>query len=75
MIRTELGIAVSAERSIVPPQPCRVLYADFVEQGTALYQAAVEQDFEGVVGKYRSRLYAPSETTWVKVKNPRYSQT
>ncbi len=38
-------------RSSIPPQPCRVLYADFAQEGTALYQAAVERDLEGVVSE------------------------
>jgi ATP-dependent DNA ligase len=29
---------------------------------------------EGVVGKQASARYTPEATTWVKIKNPRYSQ-
>jgi bifunctional non-homologous end joining protein LigD len=60
---------------VVPKQPGPVLYADFlVEHGTRLFEAVVARDLEGVVAKHKDGLYTPEATTWVKVKNPRYSQ-
>jgi len=29
---------------------------------------------EGIVAKLANELYTPEATTWVKIKNPRYSQ-
>jgi bifunctional non-homologous end joining protein LigD len=52
-----------------------VLYADHVpESGVDLFRAVCEQDLEGIVAKRRDGLYTPEATTWVKIKNPRYSQ-
>jgi hypothetical protein len=31
-------------------------------------------DLEGIGAKWKDRLYTPEQTTWVKIKNPRYSQ-
>jgi hypothetical protein len=62
-------------RSLIPSQPCRILYADFVaEHGVKLFEAAVERDLEGVGAKQKNGLYTPEATTWVKVRNPGYSQ-
>jgi ATP-dependent DNA ligase len=34
-----------------------------------------EQNLEGIVGKHRSSIYTAAATrTWVKVKNPTYTQ-
>ena len=56
-------------RSLIPPQPCRVLYAGHIKaHGVQLFQAAVERDLEGVVAKHRDGRYTPEATTWVKVK-------
>jgi ATP-dependent DNA ligase len=52
-----------------------VLYADHVpENGVDLFRVVCEQDLEGIVAKRRDGLYTPEATTWVKIKNPRYSQ-
>jgi bifunctional non-homologous end joining protein LigD len=62
-------------RSIVPRQPSRLLYAEHVPaRGAQLFQAACRMDLEGIVGKYQRGLYIPEATTWVKIKNPAYSQ-
>jgi bifunctional non-homologous end joining protein LigD len=62
-------------RALVPPQPSPVLYVDHVaESGTALFQAVCKRDVEGVVAKLAAGLYTPEETSWVKIKNPAYSQ-
>jgi ATP-dependent DNA ligase len=31
-------------------------------------------DLEGIVAKRKDGVYTPDETTWVKIRNPRYSQ-
>ena len=62
-------------RGIVPAGPCLVLYVDHVaDRGVDLFQAVCEHDLEGIVAKRADELYTPEETTWVKIKNPRYSQ-
>ena len=43
------------------------------ERGWDLFEAVQRTDFEGIVAKRKSDLYAPG-TVWFKVKNPRYSQ-
>lgn len=55
------------------PRP--LIYADHVEgNGTRLFQLAGEEDLEGIVAKRKDGLYTPEETSWVKIKNPNYSQ-
>jgi len=50
---------------------------DHVEQhGEAFFRVCCEWDLEGVVAKRKDRLYQADRrhSTWVKVKNPTYSQ-
>ena len=64
-------------REIVPAAPSRVLYSDHVEtRGTQLYHFATEYDLEGIVAKWKYGSYLPnsSATTWIKIKNPDYTQ-
>jgi bifunctional non-homologous end joining protein LigD len=61
-------------RQVVPPQLSPVMYVDHVATGTALFQAVCERDMEGIVAKMARGVYTPDETTWVKIKNPGYSQ-
>jgi len=62
-------------RSVVPAGSTTVLYADHMDaKGTELFRAVCDQDLEGIVAKRRDGLYTPEETTWVKIKNARYSQ-
>jgi ATP-dependent DNA ligase len=66
----------------MPKVPSRVLYVDhivvdhIIGRGRALFRAACKNDFEGVVAKWRHGVYrAGHGTSWVKIKNPSYSQT
>ena len=55
----------------------RILYADHIDgQGTELFQAACRQDLEGIVAKHKWSGYRPDPTltSWLKIKNPDYSQ-
>jgi len=62
-------------RSLVPPQPSPAMYVDHVVgSGIGLLQAACAADLEGIVAKLAAGRYTPQETTWVKIKNPTYSQ-
>jgi ATP-dependent DNA ligase len=52
-----------------------VLYVEYVARsGVELFEAVCAGDMEGVVAKLAQGRYTPEETTWVKVKNPQYSQ-
>jgi bifunctional non-homologous end joining protein LigD len=62
-------------RDLVPPQPSRLLNVDHVaERGTDLYRAACEMDLEGVIAKLAGAPYGTEPPSWIKVKNPAYSQ-
>jgi bifunctional non-homologous end joining protein LigD len=62
-------------RDIVQPQPSPVLYVDHVVgAGIELFNAVCAQDMEGIVAKLANGFYTPEATTWVKIKNRRYSQ-
>ena len=64
-------------RDVMPTIPCRLLYLDhLVTRGRALYDAACARDLEGVVGKWRRGTYQVTGrgTSWVKIKNPDYTQ-
>jgi hypothetical protein len=45
-----------------------------VGHGVDLFQAVCQRDLEGIVAKAAQGLYQPEKTTWVKIKNPNYSQ-
>src|SRR5215468_24809 len=61
-------------RKLLPRHPKSVLYVEHVATGTDLFRVICEQDMEGVVAKQASARYTPDATTWVKIKNPQYSQ-
>ncbi|HWR53226.1 MAG TPA: hypothetical protein VN428_19120 [Bryobacteraceae bacterium] len=63
-------------RTLVPPQPSRLLFVDHVvETGTALYRAACQMDLEGVIAKLAGAPYGTETPSWIKIKNPAYTQT
>ena len=39
-----------------------------------LFEATCGGDMEGIVAKLAAGRYEPAATTWVKIKNPAYSQ-
>jgi bifunctional non-homologous end joining protein LigD len=64
-------------RDIIPPAPSRLLYSDHLsEQGRQLFDFACQHDLEGIVAKWKHGSYLPNSTatTWIKIKNPNYSQ-
>lgn len=64
-------------RAIMPKIESRMLYADHVEKrGTDFFRAVCDQDLEGIVAKWQRGRYACDgvRTSWVKIKNPNYSQ-
>ena len=57
--------------------PSRLLYLDYIEEkGEDLFQLACERDHEGIVAKPKASPYLAerSNSSWVKIKNPSYSQ-
>ncbi len=62
-------------RAVVPAGSASILYANHVNgKGTELYRAICEMDLEGIVAKRKDGLYTPDETSWIKIRNRRYSQ-
>ena len=60
----------------MPRVDSRVRYTAHIEnRGTALFDAACRRDLEGIVAKWRDGTYQSGQaTSWMKVKNPTYSQ-
>lgn len=59
------------------PRNGPILFAEHVEgQATDLFREACRNDLEGIVAKYKWGAYKPDPglSSWVKVKNPVYSQ-
>lgn len=54
----------------------RMLLCSSVDgDGESLFRIVCERDLEGIVAKWKGGLYLPNEkTSWIKVKNPHYSQ-
>jgi bifunctional non-homologous end joining protein LigD len=64
-------------RAIMPIVECRLLYLDSIaERGSDLYRVACQRDVEGIVGKWSRGAYQSDGrgTSWLKIKNPQYSQ-
>lgn len=64
-------------REIVPKESRTILFAKHVaRRGRELFAAVCEQDLEGVVAKWKDAPYNPAAVplSWIKVKNPQYSQ-
>jgi bifunctional non-homologous end joining protein LigD len=56
----------------------RLLYVDhLLEQGCSLYEIACQWNLEGIIAKRKVSLYTATKKpsrTWLKIKNPNYSQ-
>jgi ATP-dependent DNA ligase len=62
---------------IIPRIESRVRYLEHVEErGCDLFRVACERDLEGIVGKWTHGTYQTDgrRTSWLKVKNPTYTQ-
>lgn len=54
----------------------RIIYAQHIEgQGKAFFKEICARDLEGVVAKRKLSIYKSNGTGWLKIKNPKYSQT
>jgi bifunctional non-homologous end joining protein LigD len=66
-----------ALKRIMPRVESRLRFIDHIEgSGVDLFRAASRHDIEGIVGKWARGSYLSDGrgTSWVKVKNPAYSQ-
>lgn len=63
-------------KRLVPAIPSPLLYVDFVEgSGEELFRLVCREDLEGIVAKWKYGLYdCNSVSSWVKIKNPAYTQ-
>lgn len=63
-------------RRILPKRSHLVRYVDHIAgRGSDFFRAVCERDLEGVVAKWaRGRYQGGWETSWLKIKNPTYSQ-
>jgi len=62
-------------RSSLPTDSDRLIYCDHVERdGESLFRLACENDLEGVVAKRKFDPYLPDRASWLKIRNPNYSQ-
>jgi ATP-dependent DNA ligase len=64
-------------KRIMPRVDSRLLFVDHVsERGKALFREACRMDVEGIVAKWTRGPYHGDgvNTSWVKIKNPGYSQ-
>ncbi len=63
-------------RRIIPKERSVLFAEHVVSTGVALFHAACEMDLEGIVAKWKSAPYRmdSKRTSWVKIKNPDYSQ-
>ena len=63
-------------RGIVPTSDSRLLYLRHIKgQGADLFQEVCRHDLEGIVAKWKHGAYVSGDvTSWVKIKNPAYSQ-
>ena len=62
---------------ILPTVESRIRYVDHVHKsGVQFFKLACERDLEGVVGRFAGGPYLTdgSATSWLKFKNPAYSQ-
>ena len=61
---------------IVPGSDSRLLYLSHVEGcGVDLFREICRRDLEGIVAKWKHGTYMSGDvTSWVKIKNPTYSQ-
>jgi bifunctional non-homologous end joining protein LigD len=64
-------------RRVMPRIDSRLLFVDHVKaRGCDLFRAACDRDLEGIVAKWSRGPYQRDgvSTSWIKVKNPQYSQ-
>ena len=65
------------ERLVMSARIRELLYAHHIEEhGVKLFAAICAQNLEGIVAKRRDSVYSSvALSSWVKIKNPEYTQT
>ena len=68
-----------SERKTLPRKLLRrpsrsFVYVNHCPSGTDRFRLICDRDMEGIVAKQASARYTSEATTWVKMKNRRYSQ-
>ena len=59
-------------RRLIPPSDSHLLYLEHLDgDGARFFELVCEQDLEGIICKPKT---SPYPFTWIKVKNPNYSQ-
>ena len=60
-------------RRLIPPNDSHLLYVEHLEEGDGrrFFELVCEEDLEGIVCKPKT---SPYPFTWIKIKNPSYSQ-
>ncbi len=64
-------------QKIIPESGSRILYLLHLDgTGIELFEAVCKMDLAGIVAKRKDVTYDSDgqETSWIKIKNPRYSQ-
>jgi bifunctional non-homologous end joining protein LigD len=64
-------------RRLIPRRSPFVLFADHIEaRGCDFYRLVCARDLEGIVGKWKAAPYRADSplSSWLKIKNPEYSQ-
>jgi bifunctional non-homologous end joining protein LigD len=63
-------------RRIVPRQDSRLLYVKHIDgKGVDLFREVCARDLEGIVAEWKQGVYrSGDQTSWIKIKNPGYSQ-
>ena len=63
-------------RNVVPRSDSRLLYVNHIEsKGVELFREVCRRDLEGIVAKWNRGTYVSGDqTSWIKIKNPAYSQ-
>jgi bifunctional non-homologous end joining protein LigD len=58
-------------RKLIPESHSHLMYVDHVDDYKGFFETVCERDLEGIICKPRM---SPYPFTWIKVKNPAYSQ-
>ena len=72
-----LHVRKDRPRAIRPTVECRLLFLDSIaERGRDLFRLACERELEGIVANWAHGSYQTDGrlTSWLKVKNPGYTQ-
>ena len=71
-----IGLGKVCRRSAQGRNCQRVVYAQHVEgTGKRFFQEICAHDLEGIVAKHNLGIYKDDGNSWLKIKNPSYSQT